>query len=352
MELRRDNIISLPIENESDIGVCRRKGVGLATQMGFNEVSSGEIAIMISELVTNVLKHGGGKGKIVICQIQDSENKKAMEIWCCDAGNGIANYNNALKDGYTRKDTLGIGLGTIKRFSDELEINPISSLSFKEDYFSGANNYKHCLRILKWKPTKLWFGTNKNLTVGAVSRCHPGEHLNGDAYLVNHVSSNICTVAVIDGLGHGKEASLASELAKEQIILKSNLSVDKLMQHVHNSIRGTRGAVIGLARIDTEANKLSFSGIGNIESFVITEKEKKTLLSFGGIVGHNMRTPKVFEADFKPGNTLCMYSDGITSRWKPEDIEWNESPQKNAEHIINKHSRLNDDATVLIIRYT
>ena len=350
MEVKRDHILSLPIDNESDIGVCRRKGVNLAIRMGFDKVKTGEIAILISELGTNVLKHGGGKGKIVICQIDD-DARKALEIWCCDAGNGIPNYQEALQDGYTKKDTLGIGLGTISRFSDEIEINPITSPSFKENFFSVNSEYNHCIRSLKWVPKKPWIELNNKLIIGAATRCYPGEMLNGDAYLVNHISNNISVAAVIDGLGHGKEANLASEKAKEQIILKSDVQLDSLMKKVHNSIRGTRGAVLGLASIDTDINKVYFSGIGNIESFVIADGEKKTLLSFGGIMGHNMRTPRIFENDFKPGYTLCMYSDGVTTRWKHEDIDWNESPQSNAELILNNYTRTNDDATILIIRY-
>lgn len=301
MEVKRDHILSLPIDNESDIGICRRKGVSLARQMGFGEVKSGEIAILISELVTNVLIHGGGKGKIVICQIEDKENRKAIEIWCCDSGNGIPNFQKAQKDGYTEKDSLGIGLGTVRRFSDELEINPVSSPSFKDSYFSGNHAFKHCIRSRKWVPIKGWVGLNNSLDIGAASRCKPGELLNGDTYLVNHISPDITVSAVIDGLGHGKEANLASEKAKEQIILKSNLPLGKLMEYVHNSIRGTRGTTIGLVRINTDINKLTFSGIGNIESFIMTDRGKKSLLSFGGILGHNMRTPRVFEFDFFAG---------------------------------------------------
>jgi len=352
MEVTRDHILSLTVENESDIGVCRRKGVSLAKQIGFNEVKTEEIAILISELVTNVLKHGGGTGKIVICQIEDTEKQKAIEIWCCDSGSGITDLHKSMQDGITEKDSLGIGLGTIRRFSDEMEINPVSSSAFKDLYFSGSHDYKHCVRTLKWVPIKSWVGINKKLVVGAASRCYPGEQLNGDAFLVNNVSAHVCITAVIDGLGHGKEANLAAELVKENILLKSNLPLDSLMNHIHHAIKGTRGAVIGLARINTETNRLSFSGIGNIEGFILTKVEKKTLLSFGGIIGHNMRTPRVFESDFEPGDTLCMYSDGITSRWRAENFNWDEPPQKNAELILSTHSRLNDDATILIIRYT
>ena len=110
--------------------------------------------------------------------------------------------------------------------------------------------------------------------------------------MVNKINEDISIAAVIDGLGHGIEANFASERAKEQIILKSDLPLDGLMKHVHTSLRGTRGAVIGIAKINTEINKLYFSGIGNIECFIITAEGKKTPLSFGGIMGHNMRTPQ------------------------------------------------------------
>ena len=46
MELIREQKLTLLIENESDIGICRRKSVSLAKQIGFDDVKSGEIAII------------------------------------------------------------------------------------------------------------------------------------------------------------------------------------------------------------------------------------------------------------------------------------------------------------------
>ena len=66
MDIIRDQIQSLQIDNQSDIGVCRRKGVSFAKKLGFNDVESGEVAIMITEMVTNVIKHGGGKGHFMM----------------------------------------------------------------------------------------------------------------------------------------------------------------------------------------------------------------------------------------------------------------------------------------------
>ncbi len=350
MEINRNHILFLPIENESDIGVCRRKSTILARQLGFGEIKSGEIAIMVTELVTNVLKHGGGKGKILICELSHNQ-QKAIEIWCCDMGNGIPNVQKAISDGFSNSQSLGIGMGTIRRFSDELEINPSVEPLLSQTGISGFSGYSHCIRTVKWVPSKQWLGQNRHLTVGAASRSKNGETLNGDAFVINHINHDKTIFAVIDGLGHGKEAHIASQKAREQILLKAELPLNNLIQHIHQSIRGTRGAVIGLAQTDTNTQKLSFTGIGNIEGLVFSNSVKKNLLSFGGIVGHNMRTPRIQEFDFKENDLFCLYSDGITSRWRNEEWNWNEIPQKNAEHLINHYSRLNDDATVLIVRY-
>ena len=351
MEITRKNILSLQIDNESDIGICRRKAVSLAFQMGFDEVKTGEVAIMVTELVTNVIKHGGGKGKLVICQFSDVQNHKAIEVWCCDSGQGIVDFQEVMKDGKTDKGSLGIGMGSIRRFSDIMEVNPPFSSDFRETFFSGFTPFNTCIRTLKYLPDKYWIGTNKKLEIGAASRCKPGEVLNGDCYLVNYLNPNRGTAAVIDGLGHGSEANLASQLAREQIILKSDLPVEALMNHIHRSLRGTRGSTIGLILFDTETKKLSFSGIGNIEGCLLTKAGKQNLMSYGGIMGHNMRTPRVFDYDFNPGDIICMYSDGIVSRLNFDELNWNQHLQKIAEHILNQFSRSNDDATVLLIRY-
>jgi len=349
MEVTREHFLMLGIDSEADVGVCRRKSVSLATQLGFDEVKTGEIAILVSEMVTNVLKHGGGRGKIGIGKLTDESGRKAIEILCCDSGNGIPNLEKAISDGYTDKDSLGIGLGTIRRFSDVFEVNP--SRDITDALIESTHLFKHCLRVVKWVPNISWKGTNRNLLVGAVSHSKPGENLNGDCYVVNHISGTKTIAAVVDGLGHGKEASMASGIVKEQILLKSNLPVEELVRYIHQATKGTRGAVIGLVMIDSERNIIQFTGVGNIEGFVHSGDEKKSLISFGGILGHQIRTPRIYEYSFKPGDVICLYSDGLNSRWNPKEINWKEHPQKIAEHLVSQYTRLNDDTTVLIISY-
>ena len=352
MDIIRDQVQSIQIDNQSDVGVCRRKGVSFASKLGFTDVESGEVAIMITEMVTNVIKHGGGKGHFMICRIRDQQNNTGMEVWCCDYGKGIPDIDLAVQDGYTDKLSLGIGLGAIRRLSDEFVINPERKAEFMDTLLAGHQVYQNCIRTRKWINHVAWVGESKNLVVGVASRPKPGEKVNGDSYVVLHLSDTISIAAVIDGLGHGKEANFASQLAKEQIIHKPDLPLEKLMNLIHLSLKGTRGATIGIVRIDIEKNNLSFSGIGNIEGQVNTQSKKNSLITFGGIVGQNMRTPRIFDYSFDPGDSVCLYSDGITSQWNREEINWSKSPQENSEYIINKYARIHDDATVLIIRYS
>lgn len=350
MEIRREDIVVLNIDCDADIGLCRRNSVSVASKIGFNDIMTGEVAILVSELVTNVLKHGGGKGKLIASNISDNNGRKGLEIICCDDGPGITDLDLALNDGYTKTQTLGIGLGTIRRFSDVFEIASAINPELKISEL-GMRNNAHCLRIIKWVPENRVIGINCKLITGVYSRCKSGEILNGDSSLIVQSGPDKTIAAVIDGLGHGKEANIASNIIKEQILRKTNLSPEELILSAHESAKGTRGAVIGLILIDTSKSILLFTGVGNIEGFIVTSAEKRNLISYGGILGQNIRIPRTFEFAFTPGDTVCLYSDGIHSRWNSNDIDWKKLPQNNAEFIGNQYSRPGDDTTVLIINY-
>lgn len=351
MDLMRDNLQVIPIVNESDVGTCRRKGVVLAKQIGFGEVETGEVAIIITEMVTNVLKHGGAKGVFVQCRIRDEQLNSGIELWCCDHGEGFENIDLAMQDGYTKSHSLGIGLGSIQRFSDEFEINPEELCEIPHMVELDNQGYTTRVRSRKWLQQVKWLKWNKELSIGASSRSKPGETMNGDDFLVAHPSHHITLVGVIDGLGHGKEAAFASHMAKDLILSNAELPLEQLMSKSHHALKGTRGITMGLVRIDTEAKKMQFCGIGNIEGIIFSKSKRNSLVSYGGIVGHNMRTPRVFEHTFQKGDHVCLYSDGIISRWQYEEVDWSQTPQKNAENIVNQFSRITDDATVLIVDY-
>lgn len=350
MDLSRHHIESLSIEDSSSVGAYRRKANQFAEGLGFSKVEIEEIAISVTELVTNVLHHGGGNGQLVLCGIADEQYHKGLEIWCFDYGEGILNTWLAVQDGYSSRDSLGIGIGSVQRLSDEFEINPEALPRSIEKALPHKKPIGTCIYLRKWLTETKWSSVNKKLIIGAASRPRPGETFNGDSYIVQHLSEGVSLAAVIDGLGHGKEAHLASQLAKERILSRPNLPLDTLMNYVHTSIRGTRGATVGLVLLQTALGKLIYAGIGNIEGQVVNEHKARSLTSLGGIVGHNMRTPRIFEYEYQSMDNLVLYSDGIASSWQNRAINWQDQPQQIAEDILNHHARINDDATILVLR--
>ncbi len=350
MDLSRNQIEKLTIEGVSSVGACRRKVSRFAEKEGFAKIEIEELAIAVTELVTNVLNHGGGKGHLLFYEVKDEPGHKGLEIWCFDYGKGISEAWLAARDGYSSMNSLGIGIGSIKRLSDEFEINPQKLPDSIESLLPPHTSIGTSIYLRKWMKEKNWLSVNKSLIIGAASRSKPGETFNGDCYLVQHLSEGISLAAVIDGLGHGKEAHLASQLAKECILSKPNLPLDILMNYIHASIRGTRGATVGMALLKTGMNTLVYTAIGNIEGQVVNEHQARSLTSLGGIVGHNMRTPRIFEYEYQATDTLLLYSDGIASSWQNRAINWQDRPQQIAEDILNHHARINDDATILVLR--
>ena len=75
-----------------------------------------ECKTIVSEIIYNIHKYASqGSVKLHI------ENK-LLSLKAQDNGKGIPNLNDAIKDGYSTSNTLGLGLATIFRLSDEIDI--------------------------------------------------------------------------------------------------------------------------------------------------------------------------------------------------------------------------------------
>ena len=48
------------VTESSQVGAVRRAAQALASDAGFTEVAASELAIIVNELASNLIKHGGG----------------------------------------------------------------------------------------------------------------------------------------------------------------------------------------------------------------------------------------------------------------------------------------------------
>src|SRR5712692_7135198 len=95
----------------------------------------------------------------------------------------------------------------------------------------------------------------------------PGEKESGDLHLVEPFR-NGALVAVMDGLGHGAEAAVAARNAVETLKAHPDESVINLLNRCHESLRTTRGVVLGIAAFNAVEGTMTWLGVGNIEGML------------------------------------------------------------------------------------
>jgi serine/threonine-protein kinase RsbT len=92
-----------------------------AVAMRFSLVDQTKIVTAASELGRNTIIYGGG-GEVLVNELQDG-GREGIELVFSDEGPGIADVQQALKDGYTTGTGLGLGLGGARRLSNEFRID-------------------------------------------------------------------------------------------------------------------------------------------------------------------------------------------------------------------------------------
>ena len=187
------------------------------------------------------------------------------------------------------------------------------------------------------------------VSIGVATRPHPAERENGDAWVV-HQQENVWRVAVIDGLGHGPEAAFAAQAAVQALDAKPTAEPAAAIYTCHAALVGTRGAALSVARIDLEAARLTYAGIGNVEAHLWQGGSRQRPISYRGIVGSVMRTVRSFEIPLDGPWLLALHSDGLSTRLEipaPGDA-WND-PQALADALLAQWARPSDDATVVVL---
>src|SRR5215475_5491426 len=97
----------------------------------------------------------------------------------------------------------------------------------------------------------------------AASLIHPEENQSGDAYVVKALNGDEL-VAVIDAVGHGKDAAHAAHVAVDALQKCGVATLDSLFRRCHADLRRTRGAAISMARFDGHRGTMQWLGVGNV----------------------------------------------------------------------------------------
>ena len=110
----------IEIKVSEDVVRVRQLTRKLAVEVGLSLVDQTKIVTASSELARNTLDYGGG-GKFT-AETLEQNGRRGLRLTFDDKGPGIADIEQALKDGYTSGKGMGLGLGGAKRLCNEFVI--------------------------------------------------------------------------------------------------------------------------------------------------------------------------------------------------------------------------------------
>lgn len=333
--IRFDTVVS--ISDPTGASEARRAVSLRAAAIGFDETAAGRVALVATELATNLLKHGGG-GAILVGA--DDESPRQMHLLAVDKGKGITSLPAAMQDGFSTAGSPGTGLGAIRR----------SAATFQVFSLPDRGTVVSCC-IQSGLAQSRQAGARSDVSIAGICLPKPPEDVSGDAW--DGVSSpSEVSVIVADGLGHGEAAATASSGAIRTFHELAGSPLEEIVRASHGALRSTRGAAVAVARIHSHLGKVEYVGIGNIATTIVGDDGVRRAVSHNGIVGHEMRKVQLFSYPWRPSAILLMHSDGVGTAWNVDQYPGlrAQSPEVIAAVIHRDFCRGSDDATIVVVK--
>lgn len=328
----------LALDDPSAVGAARRAAEQLADRLGLNAGRVAEIGLAVTEIATNVHRHAGG-GALLLRAVR-TVAAAALEVVALDSGPGMHDVPAARRDGHSTGGTLGIGLGSIGRLADLLEIDsePARGTVLVARFGPGDRVPRE-----PGPAAPAAAGLTRGLT---------GEAVCGGAYAIRRDAGRT-SLMVCDGSGHEPLAAAASGEAVRVFDDPARpASPESAVRRIHEALTGSRGGAVAVAELDEAAGLVRFAGVGNISGAVLAGGEKRSMVSIGGIAGYRNPTVRTFDYPFPPGSLVVLHADGVRSRWGPADLGRGigSRPLLIAAILLRDAGLRQDDACVLVAR--
>ena len=320
---------AVPVDDASRVGQARRCAVHVAQTVGFDEDDTGRVALVATELATNMVKHAGG-GTLQVQAISGTQGK-GVELIASDKGQGF-DFVACLADGHSTAGTKGIGLGAVARQAQVV------------DMFADSRG---AVVMARFYPRQ---GAHRDLRYGASQRSYKDDPLCGDGWSVAYDEA-LRTAMLVDGLGHGAPAHDAARAAMHAFNASEARNPAVAMDGLHQAMSGTRGGAVAIAAFDEAQGLVRFAGIGNVSAALHTLEGSRGLASHPGIVGVQYRNARAFEFPGATGKLLILHSDGVQTRWSLSDYPGLalRHPAVIAAVLLRDFDRGSDDATVVVL---
>ncbi|MFD7918054.1 SpoIIE family protein phosphatase [Streptomyces sp. NPDC059740] len=350
------------VDHYSAVHLAASTAREVAVECGLTGALPDRAAVLASELASNLAKHASD-GTVYI---QPLPLGGGVEILAVDRGPGIADLEEALRDGFTTTGTLGAGLGAVKRLASDFTLRtraggtliaarltapegPVPAGQSVGGVCLPAQGEEACGDAFAVfdEPADDQDGGSRRAPDGSTG---PGPGASGPA-----ASGPVRTALVVDGLGHGSDAADAARAAVRAFHAGPERPLPELFAAMNRAVRRTRGAAIGVLRVRADGRG-SYCATGNTRALLLSpDGIRQRLINQPGVVGWNMPRPVVRTFTLAPGETAVLHSDGIEDRWSRDTQALSPfllrlPPVLFAAALAHGHGLGRDDATALALR--
>jgi anti-sigma regulatory factor (Ser/Thr protein kinase) len=295
------------------------------------------VALITSELTHNHLSHAR-QGYFAVRPVE-REGAKGLEVLAADIGPGIERPGMAIREQIPPKQTgsLGAGLSAVCRLADEVE--------FDNRISEGA-----CIVARKFESS-----VAARCDVAIMGKPFPGELISGDDAVMIQSEAGFLA-AVCDGLGHGPEAREASNRAMEVVSQNVQADLRQIVFDINDQLARTRGCAISIMRFDRQSGTLEYVSAGDVYAHLYHLREAHFFTPVPMVLGSGplpRQRVRLETTSVKPGSVLVMFTDGLKSRTtlKGEMDTLRQPAIVIAQHLLETHSRPDDDALVCVARF-
>ena len=327
---------SYKIDDRSLIAFIKREIHNLALHIGFTPHRAAETDIIVAELTSNLIKYANGGELLYRANVEEEHN--VIEIYSLDKGAGFENLSKIMNDGYSSSNTLGHGLGSIKRLSNDFQIYSMKNWG--------------CVQYIKIceKADSILPPLQSGLNYAAIALNYPNEKFCGDGYHIKN-SRRGFQIFLGDGLGHGENAYEAVQLAIKAFKQSLETEPAEILRDIHAKVKKSRGLVATIASVDYASETWNICGIGNISTRIYDGLDNKTYTPYNGIIGHNIpRTLNSTAVPYKKHQIIVMHSDGLRTRWNLNDMTSILKQHSGiiASAVLKENIRGTDDSSILV----
>ncbi|MBE9461673.1 ATP-binding SpoIIE family protein phosphatase [Dyadobacter subterraneus] len=324
------------LADRSYLNILKKDILRIGQAMGLAAKRLAELDLVVSEIATNLLKHAGG-GEIIVRALIEP-NSRGVEILSIDKGPGMADPAKMMEDGVSTTKTLGHGLGSIKRLSDQFQLYSVKGWG------------TILLSRVFAEPAPV-FPVSK-IGIYPIILNKPGESVCGDAYAFK-ANPYFVKVILADGLGHGPLAHLASEKACEVFRKSTFNNPSDIINDIHRQVKDTRGLVATVAVYDVVNKIWKICGVGNISTRLCNAITSRTHVPYNGILGLNISSRIESQTILnESGSYMVFCSDGISSRWETgkHTSVFKYDLSILAAVIYKEYARHSDDMSIVVVK--